>query len=124
MYRFRSLSGLQLAADIGGNPARTPVVLLHGGGQTRHSWGNVFSALVATGYHVITFDARGHGDSDWDANGDYTLDAMVADLHAVLAELPSPPILVGTSMACSWLARRRAKCPQHWPRASGGCLHL
>lgn len=98
MHQFESASGLRLAADIGGEASLAPVVLLHGGGQTRHSWGNVFSALVTAGYHVISYDARGHGDSDWDSRGDYTLDAMVADLHAVLCELPCAPILVGASM--------------------------
>ncbi|HDS1738604.1 alpha/beta hydrolase [Pseudomonas putida] len=98
MHQFEGASGLRLAADIGGEAGLTPVVLLHGGGQTRHSWGNVFSSLVTAGYHVISYDARGHGDSDWDSEGDYTLDAMVEDLHAVLCELPSTPILVGASM--------------------------
>lgn len=98
MHHFESATGMRLAADIGGQAGLAPVVLMHGGGQTRHSWGNVFSALVTAGYHVISYDARGHGDSDWDSQGDYTLDAMVADLHAVLRELPCAPILVGASM--------------------------
>jgi len=98
MHHFESATGLRLAADIGGEAGLAPVVLLHGGGQTRHSWGNVFSALVTAGYPVISYDARGHGDSGWDSQGDYTLDAMVADLLAVLRELPCAPILVGASM--------------------------
>ncbi|MFL7962157.1 alpha/beta fold hydrolase [Pseudomonas kielensis] len=98
MHCFESADGLALAASIGGNPAHPPVVLLHGGGQTRHSWNNVFDALVAAGHYVISLDARGHGESDWDPRGDYSLDAMVADLRAVLHHIPSAPILVGASM--------------------------
>lgn len=36
---FSGGNGLRLAADRGGDPARPSIVLLHGGGQTRHSWG-------------------------------------------------------------------------------------
>ncbi len=95
---FTGAGGLQLAADVGGDPSSPGVVLLHGGGQTRHSWSRAMSELVAQGFHVISLDARGHGDSEWSPDGDYRPDAMVSDLRAVLATLPSPPALVGASM--------------------------
>jgi len=98
MHRFKVRGGLALAADVGGDPAGVPVVLLHGGGQTRHSWQNVFDRLVSSGHHVVALDARGHGDSDWDPEGDYSIDALVSDLRSVLAQTPSLPILVGASM--------------------------
>ncbi len=90
-------SGVTLAADIGGDPAAPPVILMHGGGQTRGSWGESAKGLVRAGYHVISFDLRGHGESDWAADGDYRLDAFVADLHRVIATLSRPPALVGAS---------------------------
>jgi len=90
--------GLKLAADIGGDPAAPPVILLHGGGQTRHAWSNAFARLVARGYRVYSYDARGHGASSWDSEGNYSTDALVADLRAVLATLPVRPALVGASM--------------------------
>ena len=31
--------GITLTADVYGDPSASPVVLLHGGGQTRHAWG-------------------------------------------------------------------------------------
>lgn len=96
--RYTGLDGLQLAADVGGDPAAPAVVLLHGGGQTRHSWGTAQQALLARGYHVINLDARGHGESDWAADGHYRLEAFAADLAAVVATLPQPPALVGASM--------------------------
>jgi pimeloyl-ACP methyl ester carboxylesterase len=98
MHRFKVEGGLALAADVGGDPAGVPVVLLHGGGQTRHSWQNVFDRLVSSGHHVVALDARGHGDSNWDPKGDYSIDALVSDLRSVLAQTPSLPILVGASM--------------------------
>jgi len=96
--RYAVPGGLQVTADVGGDPGAPPVVLLHGGGQTRHSWGGAMRELLRRGYHVINLDARGHGDSDWSPDGDYSLDALVSDLRAVLATLERPPALVGASM--------------------------
>lgn len=98
--------GLQLAADINGDPRNPAVILLHGGGQTRHAWARAFRELVTRGYHAISYDARGHGSSQWAEDGDYSTDAMVADLRAIIATLPRPPALVGASMGgiCSLTA--------------------
>jgi pimeloyl-ACP methyl ester carboxylesterase len=98
MYRFEVTHGLSVAADIGGDVSSPPVVLLHGGGQTRHSWKRGFDALVKAGYHVVSLDARGHGDSDWAPDGDYSLDALVSDLRSVLRQVPGTPVLVGASL--------------------------
>lgn len=97
-HHFVGAQGLQLAADVGGDPANPPVILLHGGGQTRHSWGTAMRELVAQGFHVINLDARGHGDSGWSPDADYELTTLADDLHAVIATLPAPPALVGASM--------------------------
>ncbi|EGD53899.1 alpha/beta fold hydrolase [Gordonia neofelifaecis] len=78
--------------------AQAPVLLLHGGGQTRHSWDRTAAALAARGRDVYTLDSRGHGDSDWAPHGDYALEAFVADLRAVLADLPSKPVIIGASL--------------------------
>ncbi|AIJ23316.1 alpha/beta fold hydrolase [Amycolatopsis methanolica] len=74
------------------------VLLLHGGGQTRHSWQRTGRRLAGHGWTAIALDARGHGDSDWPADADYGMDAMVADLREVAARLDDPPVLVGASM--------------------------
>jgi pimeloyl-ACP methyl ester carboxylesterase len=92
---------MRLAADVGGDPSAPPVILLHGGGQTRHSWGALLRKLVAQGFHVINLDARGHGDSDWAADGNYSFDELAKDLEAIIATLPVPPALVGASMGGS-----------------------
>lgn len=85
-------------ADVGGNPKAPAVILLHGGGQTRHSWGKAMEELIDRGYFALSLDARGHGDSDWSAEGSYGLEALSADLRGVIAALHSPPALVGASM--------------------------
>src|SRR5271157_2433704 len=96
--RFAGAKGVELVADVGGDPAAPAIILLHGGGQTRHSWGGAMRELVTRGYHVINLDARGHGDSEWAADGDYSLDVLAQDLERVIGTLRSRPALVGASM--------------------------
>ncbi|ALS67943.1 MULTISPECIES: alpha/beta fold hydrolase [Pandoraea] len=88
----------RLTADVGGNPASAPVLLLHGGGQTRHSWRQTQLELIAAGFFVVSLDARGHGDSEWIANADYSSDAQIQDIIAVAKAIGRPPALVGASM--------------------------
>jgi pimeloyl-ACP methyl ester carboxylesterase len=95
---LKGAGDMRLAADVAGDPTAPAVVLLHGGGQTRHAWSRAFRELVKAGYHVVSYDARGHGDSGWAEDGDYSTDALVADLHAVVSALPAAPALVGASM--------------------------
>lgn len=89
---------LNLVADIAGPSDGPPVILSHGGGQTRHAWSRAVRALARTGYRVVSLDMRGHGDSDWAADGNYSLDALVDDLLSAIATLPVPPVLVGASL--------------------------
>ncbi len=91
-------SGNRLAVDVSGPEHAPTVFLLHGGGQTRHSWERAHGALAQAGYRVISVDARGHGESEWIANGDYTLEAQVADLVALINAVGGKPALVGASM--------------------------
>jgi pimeloyl-ACP methyl ester carboxylesterase len=77
---------------------RGVVVLLHGGGQTRHSWARTAVRLAAAGWTAIAFDARGHGETDWHPSGDYTLDGFVSDLLALVGTLEAAPVLVGASL--------------------------
>jgi len=99
MHRWAGMNGIGLAGDSWGDPSGTLVILQHGGGQTRHAWKRTGEVLGAAGYRVIAFDARGHGDSDWVADGSYGQDVMVEDLQCLLAALGNQrPALVGASM--------------------------
>jgi pimeloyl-ACP methyl ester carboxylesterase len=89
---------LPIAADHWPAANRPPVILLHGGGQTRHAWGETGRALAARGYEVIAMDLRGHGDSGWAVDQDYSLDAYRDDLAAVQAHLGRPAVLIGASL--------------------------
>ena len=96
---YTGAAGISLAGDRWEAPgSRGTVLLLHGGGQTRHSWKRTAQRLADAGWTTITLDTRGHGDSGWAPDGDYSMDAFVADLRAVLATLPEPPVLIGASL--------------------------
>ena len=98
MLRFETEPGFFVAGDAFGDPANRPILLLHGGGQTRHSWGDTARLLAEAGWYAIALDARGHGDSDWSEEGQYDIDHLARDLRAVIAQLSQKPALVGASM--------------------------
>ena len=82
--------------DAGGDGAA--VVLLHGGGQTRHSWKRTAQRLAQGGRTAIALDARGHGDSAWHPTQDYSSDGFIGDLVRFVSTLERPPVLVGASL--------------------------
>ena len=96
--KYKTDAGLNLVADAWGTPDAPPVLLLHGGGQTRHAWGGTARMLASQGRYAVALDMRGHGHSDWAVDGDYYIDAFVADLHSVLCHFTQRPVLVGASL--------------------------
>jgi len=92
------VDGLRLVGDAWGEPSAPPVVLLHGGGQTRHAWGGTAAALARAGRLAIALDLRGHGDSSWAQDADYAIDAFARDLCAVAAAQSRKPAVVGASL--------------------------
>ena len=95
---FVASGGLRLVGDGHGDSSAPPVVLLAGGGQTRHAWGGTAAKLARRGWYAITVDQRGHGDSEWSPDGEYALDHYAADLRAVCTQLAAPPAIVGASL--------------------------
>ena len=99
MHRLELPSGLEIALDAWGPESNQPVVLLHGGGQTRHAWRSAGQRLGDAGYRALAPDLRGHGDSAWDAEGEYGYDALAEDLVGFLREADvRRPALVGASL--------------------------
>jgi pimeloyl-ACP methyl ester carboxylesterase len=95
---FKSPDGLTLRAAAWGNPQAAPVLLLHGGGQTRHAWAGTAAALALEGWYAVCLDARGHGDSDWCPRGDYNHSSFADDVAAVCETFERAPVLVGASL--------------------------
>ena len=112
-------NGLELAADVGGPEDGPTVVLLHGGGQTRHSWHGTWRALADAGWHAYSVDLRGHGDSAWPENGDYSHEAFAEDVLALTQQLSTPPVIVGASLGglASMLAIGESAHPETVARA-------
>lgn len=96
--RFTGHDNIDIVADVGGPDDGLPIILLHGGGQTRHSWKKLALTLIGSGFRVTNVDLRGHGDSDWADDGNYGIDAFVSDLKILIAHQASPPMLVGASL--------------------------
>jgi pimeloyl-ACP methyl ester carboxylesterase len=90
--------GIAIAADVAGPRGAPTVILGHGGGQTRHSWDKAEQQLAGAGYFAINYDLRGHGDSDWSKDGDYSLETRADDLAAIAAVGTRPFALVGASL--------------------------
>jgi len=98
LVRFEGFEGLHLVGDVWGDDDAWPVLLMHGGGQTRHAWGGTAKNLAAEGWKAVSIDLRGHGDSEWALNGDYSFTAYANDAIAVADQLGRPPVLVGASL--------------------------
>jgi pimeloyl-ACP methyl ester carboxylesterase len=81
-----------------GDPDAPPALLLHGGNQSSHSW-DLVSLHLADRFHVYALDQRGHGDTEWSRELDYTMEAMVEDVLAFVADQGiDDPIIFGHSM--------------------------
>lgn len=97
VVHISSPTGVTIAADHWAGDG-TPVVLAHGGGQTRYSWGGTAEALARSGHEVLSMDLRGHGDSTWAPDGDYTMTAFRDDALAVADWVGRPIAWVGASL--------------------------
>jgi len=98
LVEFATPDALTLRGDAWGESDNQPVLLLHGGGQTRNAWGDTARVLAENGYYAVVIDLRGHGQSDWSKNGDYDVEQFLADVRAVINTFKQKPILVGASL--------------------------
>jgi len=91
-------AGVTIAADVMGPADAPPVLFMHGGGQTRQSWGSALEQAARRGYRAISIDMRGHGESGWSPDGTYSLEYFAADTRNIVMALGRPPVLVGASL--------------------------
>jgi pimeloyl-ACP methyl ester carboxylesterase len=93
--------GISLHCLDWGTEGRTPVLFLHGGGLTARTY-DLLCLVMRAEFHCYALDQRGHGDSSWAPDSDYSIDAHVSDVADVIAELGLlRPVLVGMSMGGS-----------------------
>ena len=99
VVRIEVAPGVTLVGDLWGAGGDPFVLMTHGGGQTRHSWGSTAAMLAARGYEVLSLDMRGHGDSGWSPDGVYQIERYAADVAAVVRRRAAgPAVLIGASM--------------------------
>jgi pimeloyl-ACP methyl ester carboxylesterase len=91
-------AGVSLVATAYGPPDGRTVVMLHGGGQTRHSWAATAHRMATQGWRSLAIDLRGHGDSDRAPDADYRTTTFGADVAAVVRQLDVPVVLLGASL--------------------------
>jgi len=98
---FKGASGNTLVGDVYGEEG-PPVLLLHGGGQTRHAWKKTGDLIARLGRVAYAVDQRGHGDSEWVADGHYAFADYADDAAAVARALAKRsgmlPIAIGASL--------------------------
>jgi pimeloyl-ACP methyl ester carboxylesterase len=95
---FDGASGTRLAADAFGDPDAPALLMLHGGGQTRHAWRATATNLADAGWRAIPVDLRGHGQSTHPQPPAYALDDFVADVRALITAIAEAPIVIGASL--------------------------
>ncbi len=100
---FTGFGGVKLVADTFGQEEHPCVLLLPGATQPRQAWHDAAKALAKAGRYAVCVDFRGHGDSERPADGNYQLEAFVADLVAILAQLSSRPAIIGSTFG-GWIA--------------------
>jgi pimeloyl-ACP methyl ester carboxylesterase len=98
---FIGAAGNKLAADVFGESGEA-VLLLHGGGQTRHAWRKTAEDIARTGRTAYAIDLRGHGDSEWIESGAYAFTDFADDTRAVADTLAARssrrPMVIGASL--------------------------
>lgn len=96
--RYFAVEDLRLHFLDWGSSEKLPMVLLHGFGLNAHAW-DFFSLVERTNFRICALDFRGHGDSQWARDGDYSRDRYVADTIAFIDALRVPvAVLIGHSL--------------------------
>jgi pimeloyl-ACP methyl ester carboxylesterase len=74
------------------------VILSHGGGQTRYSWGGTAEVLAREGWYAVSYDHRGHGESEWSSEGLYDVAHFALDMACLARGFSTSPVVVGASL--------------------------
>ena len=94
--------GLTISAQEWGNPNGPGIVFIHGFSQSNLSWMRQTNSDLAKDFHIVTYDLRGHGNSDKPLDAARYRDgkAWADEVQAVIdAAGLKRPVLVGWSYA-------------------------
>jgi len=96
-----------------GSESAPVILMLHGFGLSGHMF-DEFAERAQHRYRLIALDQRGHGDSEWAKDGDYSREAFVRDLENFREALGLDRfVLMGHSMGGLNAVAYTAKHPDH-----------
>ena len=101
LFTVHSRDGTQLSAQAQGDRQSPEILFIHGLRQSRLSWDKQFADPALAGFRLVSFDLRGHGDSDKPAalEAYSEADRWADDVAAVIAAAGlRRPVLVGWSL--------------------------
>ena len=96
-----------------GNETAPPLLLIHGGRDHCRTWDFVAEELRHD-WHVIAPDLRGHGDSQWLSDGNYSLSCMIYDLAQLIHQQQLAPVtIIGHSLGGNIAVRYSGIYPEN-----------
>src|SRR3989442_161757 len=102
-----------------GNPAKPPLLLVHGGRDHCRNW-DWTAAALRDDWHVIAPGLRGHRDSPWSTDGSYTMGGYIYYLSPLAHhQRPAPATLIAHSLGGHDALRSSATCPAATSRPCG-----
>ncbi len=91
--RFLRAGTLNLHYLEWGTESATPLILLHHVSSHAHTW-DQFASRMSRDYRVLALDMRGHGDSQWAGEGNYTTEHYASDVAALVERLNLEKVIV------------------------------
>ncbi len=108
---FKSL-GFTISVKLVDNSKKDTILLLHGFNDTKESFLFIEDFLNQR-FNLVSFDYRGHGDSDWKEDGLYHYSETIVDLHNVATSfLPKSFYILGHSLGAALGARYAGSFPE------------
>jgi non-heme chloroperoxidase len=101
-HKVQGAEGVMLSVQEWGNPDGQPILFAHAYGTSHLAWLPQLSSSLAQEFRLITFDHRGHGESDKPLTADSynRRDLFADDIQAIVTHLGLKQfILVGWSMS-------------------------
>lgn len=95
--------------DVG---AGDTIVFTHGWADDRTVWDGLIAEL-GTDVHCVSWDLRGHGESDVPPPGHYTREHALDDMERIIDEAGAPAVLVGHSLGGYLSLAYALKHPDH-----------